>query len=76
MAKKIVEITDAEIGTLNFIERFSRKRGMPPTLREIADAEQIALSTAAYRVRRLAMKGRLKRSKAHRDLRIVQQPNG
>jgi len=64
-------VTDKQQRILDFIERFIRKLGMPPTVYEIADHFEVSTATAFNHLRALQRKGLIERSSKARSLTLV-----
>ncbi len=67
-------LTDIQINTVSFIERFSRENGYPPTIREVAKAFEISGPAAFDRLVALKKKGLLDwRDGQSRTIRILKK---
>jgi len=68
-------IGERQQSILKFIQRFSNERGMPPTIKEIADHCSIAAPSAFVHLQRLEEAGYIKRTpKQWRSIRVVHAP--
>lgn len=64
-------LTDRQQQTLIFIREYLREQGLPPTLREIAEAMGFSSHSSAQTcIESLVRKGELERSPQHRGLRL------
>ncbi|MCL4850985.1 MAG: transcriptional repressor LexA [Bryobacteraceae bacterium] len=59
---------------LRFIEDFSERRGMPPTVREIGDRFGIKSSSVFWHLKRMEKKGLLRRTGAARSIELLGKP--
>ncbi len=70
-----VEITDPQRRTLRALRRFIDHRGLPPTIKELADSLGISAPSAHDQVNQLVRKGYVKReSRKARGLTVVREP--
>ena len=59
--RPVLEITEPQRRTLKEIRLFTRRRGFPPTIKELADILGISHASAHGQVNQLVRKGYLKR---------------
>ncbi len=70
-----VEITDPQRRTLRALRRFIDHRGLPPTIKELADSLGISAPSAHDQVKQLVRKGYVKReSRKARGLTVLREP--
>ncbi len=71
----VEEITDPQRRTLGELRRFTRQRGFPPTIQELADILGISTPSVYAQVSQLVRKGYVKReARKARGLTVVGEP--